>query len=181
MKYIQSGEKGNQSSKDRIMGTGTIENISATQAIQLILAPGVMINACGLLLLSISSKFTTVLNRIRALTEEKRKLILRASDQDFSPMESQRLESVTRQITGLMTRAQFIRNAVSCYFFAVGLFVVTSLTIGIDYFVQVPVLRFLSLATFLVGMITVFLGVVFGVRDTLKGFDVVKFEVQADD
>jgi hypothetical protein len=162
------------------MGPGTIENISATQAIQLILAPGVMINACGLLLLSISSKFTTVLNRIRALTEEKRKLISRAGDQDFSRMEGRRLESVTRQITGLMTRAQLIRNAVSCYFCGVGLFVVTSLTIGIDYFAQVPVLRLLSLGTFLTGMITVFLGVVFGVRDTFKGFDVVKFEVQAD-
>ncbi len=162
------------------MGTGTIESISATQAIQLILAPGVMINACGLLLLSISSKFTTVLNRIRALTEEKRKLIARASDQDFSPMESQRLESVTRQIIGLMIRAQYIRNAISCYFCAVGLFVITSLTIGIDYFMQVPLLRFLSLTTFLIGMITVFLGVVLGVRDILKGFDVVKFEVEAE-
>jgi hypothetical protein len=163
------------------MGTRIIETISATQAIQLILAPGVMINACGLLLLSISSKFTTVLNRIRALTEEKRKLTLRAGNQDFSPMENQRLESVTRQITGLMTRAQYIRNAVSCYFCAVGLFVVTSLTIGIDYFMQVPILRLLSLGTFLFGMITVFLGVIFGMRDTFKGFDVVKFEVQADE
>lgn len=163
------------------MNADIIENISATQAIQLILAPGIMINACGLLLLGISNKFTTVLNRIRALTEEKRKLILRVRNQESLPSENQRLESITRQIAGLMIRAQFIRNAVVCYFIAVALFVITSLVIGVDYFAQVPILGLLTLGFFLIGMITVFVGVIFGVRDTLKGIDVVKFEVQAEE
>jgi hypothetical protein len=157
------------------------ENLSVIQAIQLILAPGVMINACGLLLLGISNKFTSVLNRIRALTEEKRKLILNAAEREFNSAENQRIESITRQVIGLLNRARLIRNAVFCYLAAVGLFVGTSLLIGVDFFVPILQLRYLILGSFLSGMITVFFGVVFGVFDTMKGFNIVKFEVQVDE
>ena len=111
------------------------ENFSVIQAIQLILAPGVMISACGLLLLGINNKFTSVLNRIRILTEEKRKMIINAAERDFFPIENQRIESISRQVAGLLNRARLIRNSVSCYLGAIGLFVVTSLLIGADYFV----------------------------------------------
>lgn len=157
------------------------ENLSVIQAIQLILAPGVMISACGLLLLGISNKFTSVLNRIRILTEEKRKIILNATARDFLTTEIQRIESITRQVAGLLLRAQLIRNSVFCYLCAVGLFVVTSLLIGADYFVPMLQLRYLILGTFLSGMVVVFVGVIFGVLDTTKGFNIVKFEVQVDE
>jgi hypothetical protein len=158
-----------------------LENLSVIQAIQLILAPGVMINACGLLLLTISNKFTSVLNRIRALTEEKRKMILNAAEREFYPIENQRIESISRQVAGLLYRARLIRNAVFCYLGAVGLFVATSLFIGTDYFVPMLQLRYLILGTFLSGMVVVFIGVIFGVLDTMKGFNIVKFEVQVDE
>ena len=157
------------------------ENLSVIQAIQLILAPGVMISACGLLLLGISNKFTSVLNRIRILTDEKRKTILNAAERDFLPSELRRVESITRQVAGLLVRAQLIRNSVFCYLCAVGLFVITSLLIGADYFVPMLQLRYLILGTFLSGMVVVFVGVIFGVLDTTKGFNIVKFEVQVDE
>ncbi|MGA3287644.1 MAG: DUF2721 domain-containing protein [Bacteroidota bacterium] len=157
------------------------ENLSVIQVIQLILAPGIMINACGLLLLSISNKFTSVLNRIRALTEEKRKLMLNASQREFYPMENQRIESISRQVPGLLNRARLIRNAVFCYLVAVGLFVTTSLFIGMDYFASILQFRYFILGAFLLGMIVVFIGVIFGVLDTMKGYNIVKFEVQVDE
>jgi hypothetical protein len=163
------------------MNPNLSENVSVIQVIQLILAPGVMINACGLLLLGISAKFTSVLNRIRALTEEKRKLILHAADRDFHPIENQRIESITRQLKGLLNRAQLIRNAVFCYLTAVGLFVATSLFIGFDFFLPTVQLRYFILGAFLAGMIVVFVGVIFGVLDTTKGYGIVKFEVQVDE
>jgi len=163
------------------MNPNISENLSVIQAIQLILAPGVMISACGLLLLGISNKFTSVLNRIRALTEEKRKMIFNASERDFFPAEIRRIESITRQVAGLLNRARLIRNSVFCYLCAVGLFVVTSLLIGADYFMTLLQLRYLILGTFLSGMIVVFVGVIFGVLDTMKGFNIVKFEVQVDE
>jgi Protein of unknown function (DUF2721) len=156
-------------------------HLSITQLIQLILAPGVMINACGLLLLGINNKFSSVLNRIRGLNEEKRHLAVRAGGKKFPPLENQRLESLTRQLAGLMVRAKFLRNAVTCYFAAVGLFVATSLLIGADFFLQSDLLRLFVLCFFLLGMAMVFAGVVFGMRDTMKGYDVVQFEVRVDE
>jgi hypothetical protein len=163
------------------MNPNLSENLAVIQVIQLILAPGVMINACGLLLLGISNKFTSVLNRIRILNEEKRKLFLNATEREFYPIENQRIESIARQVTDLLSRAQLIRDAVFCYLLAVGLFVATSLCIWIDYFAPALQLRFLILGAFLLGMITVFVGVIFGVRDTMKAFTIVKFEVQVDE
>jgi Protein of unknown function (DUF2721) len=163
------------------MNSNISENLSVIQAIQLILAPGVMISACGLLLLGINNKFTSVLNRIRALTEEKRKMIFNAVEREFIPAEIQRIESITRQLTGLLNRAKLIQNSIFCYLCAVGLFVVTSLFIGADYFQPMLQLRYLILGTFLSGMVIVFVGVIFGVRDTMKGYNIVKFEVQVDE
>ena len=163
------------------MNPGFPENLSVIQVIQLILAPGVMISACGLLLLGINNKFTSVLNRIRALTEEKRKLMLNAAEREFHPIENQRIESIARQVKGLLVRAQIIRNSIFCYLLAIGLFVITSLCIGIDFFIPFQQTRYLILAAFLSGMVSVFIAVVFGVLDTLKGFRIVKFEVQVDE
>ena len=69
------------------------DSLTVIQAIQLMLAPAVMINGCGLLLLSISNKFSSVVNRVRLLNEERRKLFARASDPNFGGPENQRLES----------------------------------------------------------------------------------------
>ena len=44
-----------------------------------------------------------------------------------------------------------------------------------------PYLKDVIIMVFLFGMIVVFLGVVFGVLDTMKGYDIVKFEVQVDE
>ena len=157
------------------------EHISVIQVIQLVLAPAVMISACGLLLLGISNKFSTILNRIRALNEEKRKLFLRAGKEDFQPVENQRLESISMQIERLLRRARLVRNSLFCYFVAVALFVATSLLIGLDFFVQVVQLRYLIIGSFLLGMLTMFFGVIYGVLDTLRGYEIVKFEVEVDE
>jgi hypothetical protein len=163
------------------MNLGFPENLSVIQVIQLILAPGVMINACGLLLLGISNKFTSVLNRIRALTDERRKLIHNSSEREIRPSENTRIESITRQVSGLLSRARLIRNAVLCYLIAVGLFLVTSLFIGAEFFVPMTELRILILSAFLSGMIFVFIGVAIVVLDTAKGYNIVKYEVEVNE
>ena len=47
---------------------------SIVQIIQAMLAPGLMISACGLLVLGMNNKYSIVVNRIRLLNEERRKL-----------------------------------------------------------------------------------------------------------
>ena len=158
----------------------TSDSLTVIQAIQLMLAPAVMINGCGLLLLSISNKFSSVVNRVRLLNEEKRKLFSRASEQNFGAQENQRLESIARQLDRLLQRARMVRNSLLCYSIAVALFVLTSLLIGFDYFMLVVQLKSVIIASFMAGLMIFFCGVIFAAFDTLKGYEIVQYDVVAD-
>ena len=74
---------------------------SIIQVIQLMLAPGLMISACGLLLLGMNNKYSLVVNRIRRLNEERRRVLGKAGDREFSYEENVRLESISLQIEKL--------------------------------------------------------------------------------
>lgn len=161
------------------MGTDLQESLSVIQVIQLILAPAVMINACGLLLLSTSNKYSLVLNRIRLLNDEKRKLFRKAGEKNFE--ENLRLESLSKQLGQLMIRAKLMRDAVLCYTSGVGLFVVTSLLIGIQFFNAVLQFQYLILGIFLLGMISMFLGAIFAFLDAKRGYDIVQYDVRVEE
>ena len=47
--------------------------VTAIQAIQAILAPALGISAVGLLLLALMNRYSTIVNRIRLLNDEKRR------------------------------------------------------------------------------------------------------------
>jgi len=51
-------------------------NIEITKFISDMLAPAVMLSACGLFLLGLQNKYSNIINRIRELNEEKRELRL---------------------------------------------------------------------------------------------------------
>lgn len=157
------------------------ESFTVTQVIQLMLAPAVMINACGLLLLGINNKYSIVVNRVRLLNEEKRKLSHKAGDKNFGYEENVRLESIAQQLKRLVYRVKLVRNCVMCYTSAVGLFVLTSLLIAFDFFYKSIDLQNVIISSFLLGMIMVFVGVGFAFLETKKGYDIVQFEVQADE
>jgi hypothetical protein len=80
-----------------------------------------------------------------------------------------------------LSRARLVRNALFCYFLAVGTFVATSLFIGLDFIAPALGLKVYLLGFFLFGMCIVFCGIVFATLDTLKGYQVVLFEVQVDE
>jgi hypothetical protein len=155
------------------------EGFSVIQIIQLILAPAVMINACGLLLLATSNKYSNVLNRIRLLNEEKRKLSRKAGEKNFEEMH--RLESLSRQIGHLMHRAELVRNSVMCYTGAIGLFIITSLLIGFSFLFHGFQSDSAITIAFLLGMVVVFAGVIYSFLDAKKGFEIVRFDVMVDE
>ena len=154
---------------------------SIVEIIQLMLAPGIMISACGLLLLGMNNKYSLVVNRIRLLNEERRRVLHKVDDKDFNYQENQRLESISMQITSLVYRVKLVRNAVLCYTTAVALFVLTSLSIGFGYLLDITKLNSLITILFLLGMISVLCGVIFAAYETYKGYEIVNFEVKIDE
>ncbi len=153
--------------------------LNAVQIIQLMLAPAVMINACGLLLLGINNKYSLVVNRIRLLNEEKRRLMLKIGEKAPTTDDNVRLESIAHQIKALTYRARLVRNTVLCYTTSVALFVTTSLILGVSSVLSLGKLNFLIITTFLLGMTFVFIGIVFAGLETKKGYDIISYEVKA--
>lgn len=154
---------------------------SIVEIIQLMLAPGIMISACGLLLLGMNNKYSLVVNRIRLLNEERRKIIHRTDDKDFNYQENLRLESISMQITKLVFRVKLVRNAVLCYTVAVALFVLTSISIGLGFLFDLTKLNSLITILFLLGMISVLCGVIYAAYETYKGYEIVNYEVKIDE
>jgi len=152
--------------------------LNAVQIIQLMLAPAVMISACGLLLLGINNKYSLVVNRIRLLNEEKRRLMTKIGEKAPTTDDNVRLESIAHQIKALIYRAKLVRNAVLCYTTSVALFVTTSLILGVSSVLAVGKLNFLIITTFLLGMTFVFIGIVFAGLETKKGYDIISYEVK---
>lgn len=145
------------------------------------LAPGLMISACGLLLLGMNNKYSLVVNRIRLLNEERRRVLRRMDESEFSYQENVRLESISKQLEKLTYRVKLVRNAVLFYTIAVALFVITSLLIGFGYLFEITRLNSFITTLFLLGMVSVLCGVIFAAYETYKGYEIVKFEVESEE
>lgn len=144
------------------------------QLIQGMLAPGLMISACGLLLLGMNNKYSLVVNRIRLLNEEKRKVF---HQDQIDENDSNRLSNIELQISHLIERISLVRNAVFSYSLAVALFIVSSVLIGITINKKTPAFDWLIVAFFYAGMFAVFMGVVFAAIEVWKGYRIVKIEI----
>lgn len=155
--------------------------VDASSIIQHMISPAVMISACGLLLLSANNKYSSVLNRIRLMSAERRHLVSKAAVEHCTPEENVRLESAARQLSDLGIRAKLVRDTVLSYTTAIGFFVVCSLFIGIALFVGGALIHYISILAFLAGMVMLFVGIVFGVLESRKGFDIVQLEIKAEE
>jgi len=150
----------------------------AVEAIQAILAPAIMVSACGLLLLGLLNRYTMIMSRIRALSEERRHLVRATTPPaEAVPLEVARLASVMRQLEDLLDRVRLLRNAVMCQVVAVGCFVLTSLLLGLR--VAGPGWLKLShpVPVFVIGMAVLFAGVVFEGTDVVRAYRTIRLEV----
>ena len=161
------------------MNSGLQEGFSVIHIIQLILAPAVMINARGLLLLATSSKYSSVMGTIRILNEEKRRLFKKAGEKNFE--ELLRLESLSKQIDRLIVRAKLVRDSVMCYTGAIALFILTSLLIGMGFLIHGFESQSAIIVAFLTGVIAVLAGVLYTFLDAKKAYEIVHFDVRVDE
>lgn len=153
-------------------------NYTVVDLIQSMLAPGIMISACGLLLLGTNNKYSIVVNRIRMLDEEKRRMKWGREISVFNNEETLRTKNIDEQLQLFYRRVRFIRNAVLAYTVAVSLFIVTSILIGCNFAFELNFYS-LPLITFLLGMISVFTGSIYMAREVIWGYRIVSIEVKS--
>ncbi len=150
------------------------------EVIQLMLAPGLMISACGLLLLGMNNKYSLVVNRIRMLNDEKRHLLERSDDSNTTLTDNVRLESITKQLEKLLYRVKLVKNAVQYYTIAVALFILTSILIGMSFIFEIRNIHLIITIAFLTGMLLVLAGALFAAYETKKGYEIITLEVEAE-
>jgi len=153
----------------------SVDITQAAKVINGILAPSVMISACGLLLLGLQNKYSSIIDRIRALNDEKRRLLERP---ELSRPARLRLESVRRQIEGLLKRSKLDRNAILCLYLAAISFVLSSILIGINFVAGLRTVS-LSVLAFMFGMLFVLFGVTFAFREIRIAYGTVLLEVRS--
>lgn len=151
--------------------------LDSVDLIQAMLAPGLMISACGLLLLGIHNKYSIVVNRIRSLEEEKRRLIPGFIQKSLDKFQLKRLNSIQMQVTKFEYRVKLIRNTVFFYTLAVAMFVLSSLAIGLFHIFRTEWVQTLALVIFLLGMTSVLAAILHAAKEVWKGYEIVRIEV----
>lgn len=150
--------------------------LDLVESIQIMVAPAVMISASALLLLGMNSKYSSVLGRIRGLNDERCKL-LKSLKNDNDHRHRQRLEVLSRELTKLFKRSESVRNAALAYYSGIGLFVLTSLCIGLAYYCGWERVERILAYPFIGGMLCVLTGAIFGIREVLYGYNILQLEV----
>lgn len=156
-------------------------NSSVVMTIQSILAPALGISAMGLLLLGLTNRYSSMVNRIRLLTAEKRKYlntIIEKGELEYT--ENIRLASIMKQIGDLLYRSKLSRNAILCLQTSIILFVLTSVTIGINAFFQNNPVEMIALMLFLTGMIFVLVGILYSAWEIHNSFKIAELEVKVE-
>lgn len=153
---------------------------TAIQAIQAILAPAVMITGVALLLLTLNARHSTLVNRIRLLDDEKRGLDRRLRENGkVSETENERLGSIENQLDLLLPRLKYVRNGMLCHMLAVFFFVLTSFSIGLEYFsVSTNLTQLMINTTFIARMFLVLCGVGFLSLELFISYRVILVEVK---
>lgn len=169
------GFEGNQ-----IMQSTT--SLTAIQAIQAILAPAVGMSAVGLLLLGLSNRYSNIVNRIRLMNDERRRFHRQLAEKgELSYTDNSRYMSIAKQTDELLLRSRLVRNAILSLQAAVALFVSTSVTIALSLFVSETIFSTASLLIFVIGMVGVFIGVLFAATEVHRSYKIILIEGKGED
>jgi hypothetical protein len=130
------------------------------------ITPAVLISACGTLIFSTSTRLGRVVDRVRHLADQVQKS---HQDQDVD-----RQEIMLEQLASVARRVVLLRSAMTCFYLSTGLFVATSIAVGIITITAgtqgwIPVvLALLGAAILLIGSILLISEAQLAVKSTLK-------------
>ena len=101
---------------------------SALAVLTAMITPAVLISACGTLILSTSTRLGRVVDRVRSLSD-------RFEEMAQTPQEAQLFEErravIFKQLDQLTSRARLLQRCMTVFYLALGIFVSTSVAIGV--------------------------------------------------
>jgi hypothetical protein len=99
---------------------------SAVAVLTAMITPAVLISACGSMILSTSHRLGRVVDRVRSLSDKLEELSSRAVNTT-----TDRQAIIFAQLDKLTSRARILQRAMVTFYLALGMFVATSVAIGV--------------------------------------------------
>ena len=99
---------------------------SAVAVLTAMITPAVLISACGSMILSTSSRLGRVVDRVRALSDKLEELALKRAEDT-----KERQGVIFAQLDKLTSRARILQRSMVAFYLATGMFVATSVAIGV--------------------------------------------------
>ena len=127
----------------------TIEFLTA------MITPALLISATGSLVLSTSTRLGRVVDRVRVLEQRLSELIM-TEDKTEIPLYERRLETIVSLLDKVTSRARILQKAMGAFYYGLGFFILTSVSIAIAGFVNTY--RWLPIPIGIVGIIFLFYG-----------------------
>jgi hypothetical protein len=135
----------------------TIEFLTA------MVTPTLLISATGSLVLSTSTRLGRVVDRARELEKRLSELIT-VEDKTAIPLYDKRLDTVVKLIDKVTSRSRILQRALSAFYYGLGFFILTSVTIAIAAFFTTY--RWIPIPIGIIGIMYLFWGSVQMLRET---------------
>ena len=103
---------------------------SALAVLTAMITPAVLISACGALILSTSTRLGRVVDRVRMLIERFEETMKTQEDEGVEMFEERR-SFLFNQLDKLTTRTRLLQRSMRVFYLALGVFVATSVAIGL--------------------------------------------------
>jgi len=101
---------------------------AAIAVLTAMITPAVLISACGSMILSTSSRLGRVVDRVRALSDRLEDM---AAREERGPALLERQASIFQQLDKLTSRARLLQRCMVTFYMSLGMFVATSVAIGV--------------------------------------------------
>lgn len=135
----------------------TIEFLTA------MVTPALLISATGSLVLSTSTRLGRVVDRVRQLEDRLSDLIYREDKEDV-PLYDKRVEVIVDLLDKVTSRSRILQRAMQAFYYGLGFFVLTSVTIAIAAFFSTY--RWVPIPIGIVGIMFLFWGSMLMLRET---------------
>ena len=149
--------------------------MDVTHIIAMLVAPVVMISACGLLCLAFYNRLATIVSRLRIFHAEQ--LVLREK-LEAAPAAAEgirkRIDIVSRQIEEDMSRARLVRNTLFCLVLCISCMILCSLSLGLS--LALSWATTLALTFFIGGQVIMLVSMAFAVFELTRALTPIALE-----
>jgi hypothetical protein len=108
-----------------------MDSASAIAVLTAMITPAVLISACGTMILSTSTRLGRIVDRVRSLSDRLEEL--NQSDERGETARA-RLEMIFEQLDKLTSRSRILQRCMVTFYLSLGMFVATSVAIGVVAF-----------------------------------------------